>query len=116
MSRKILIPIDLAKPKKNILGYLYPSYNEITKEFVLINSEDSKKYSYGMVVLVGGGVSVNDLFSLVDKSQLSKVNQKELLGFLIDFKCVISEFKVGDKIMLDKTIGKKIKFKKIVKS
>jgi hypothetical protein len=94
-TRKMLAPFDPEQPDKVIKGFLYPNIDsESTGSFEQIGT--GKKWSAGIVVLVGREITKEDIFAkIVDSGrQASVINV--LLESLDVYLQQINEHRIGD--------------------
>lgn len=102
-SKKLLVPIDINNPDKKISGFLYPKFSN--NRVILVDAND-KEWNYGMVILKGGGVTENDLFSsIVTKSDEKIDSVDELLSVLNKYLEELSQFRIGNIIYAEKVEG-----------
>ena len=101
-SRKILVPVDIENPAKKINDILIPIMDD--DSIFLFGLKTKKKWEYGMIVLKGGGIDENEIFSLIvnEKIKLSTA-EEDSLKIIEEYLKEINKFKVGNIIYIGKS-------------
>ncbi|WP_298140193.1 hypothetical protein [Flavobacterium sp.] len=98
-SRKVIVPIDIEKPDKNINDFLYPKLTNDVVSFFRISNE--KEWKYGMVILKGGGVTENDLFAKIVDAKTKIESVDKLLYTLKVYLEKVKEFSIGNIVYVE---------------
>lgn len=97
--RKIIVPIEIEKPDKKINDILYPKLTKEGAKFVRIKNE--KEWKYGMIILKGGGITVNDLFAKIVDAKTKIESVKKLSNTLRVYLEKIKEFSIGNIVIIE---------------
>ena len=98
-ARKILVPVDIENPKKTINDILYPKI--LNKEASFVRIKNGKIWEYGMVILIGGGINENDLFTKIVDSKAKIESVKKLLNILTLYLDKVKEFSIGNIVYIE---------------
>lgn len=79
-TKKMLVPIDLENPKKNIKDFIYPSL--LNGEYVFKGIISGKIWSNGIISFIGKDVTKNDLFARIVNSGVKIENVNSTLQTL----------------------------------
>lgn len=93
-TRKLIAPIDLKKPDRNIRDFAYPAFIDNTWHLVGFNS--GKIWQYGMIVFIGTAVTENDLFARIVDSGRKIESVRALLESLVELSIQVNNFKIGN--------------------
>ncbi len=98
-SRKIIVPIDIEKPDEKINDFFYPKLTKEGASFFQVGED--KGWTYGMVVLKGGGITENDLFAMIVDSKIIIESVGGLLKILKIYLEKIGEFSIGNIVCIE---------------
>ncbi|MEK6154536.1 hypothetical protein WIW50_14800 [Flavobacteriaceae bacterium 3-367] len=79
-TKKMLVPIDLDNPNKDVNDFLYPVF--IENEFVFKGVKYGKIWKHGIISFIGKEISKNDVFARIVDSGNKIDNVKELVSYL----------------------------------
>lgn len=98
MTKKMLVPIDLENPEKDIRDFLYPSLVE--EKFVLRGIKSGKIWENGIVSFTGKTVTSEEIFAkIVDSGQ--KISSVSLLMKILNsYVGQLKEIKLGTVVKL----------------
>ncbi len=95
----MIVPIDIENPSKAINDYLYPKVTEEGVSFCRVSN--GKEWQYGMVVLKGGGMTVNELFAKIVDSKVKIPSVDDLLNRLTIYLEKIKDYKLDNIVVVE---------------
>lgn len=98
-SKKIIVPIDIEKPEKKINDFLYPKITSNGAFFSAVKNQ--KEWKFGMVILKGGGITENELFTEIVNSKTKIESVERLLNTLIVYLEKIKDFSIGNIVCIE---------------
>jgi len=93
-TKKLLVAFNPDKPNSKSKDFLFPIYTEDNPKFFGLSS--GKYFEYGMLVLVGKSVSVNDLFAKLVDSGREIESVDETLESIGNYFELAKTFKIGN--------------------
>lgn len=102
-TKRLLVPIDLARPDGNQKGFIYPNpVDGIVANFKSIGS--GKTWEFGLVVYVGTEIDTLRFAAKIEDSG-GRVDH-ELMNILSRFIAQVSALKIGDVVGVEGTADK----------
>ena len=98
MTKKVLVPIDINDPRKNINDFLYP--DPLVDGLTLTGIKSGKQWEYGMVILTSQ-IDENDIFKRIVDSGKKIESVESLLKSLKDYVSELPKYKIGNILKLN---------------
>lgn len=93
-TKKLLVPIDMENPEKDIRDFLYAT--KLEEKFVFRGIKSGKLWTNGVVSFIGKSISKNDIFTRIMDSGMKIDDVNKLLTYLESYIEQVKDMKLGN--------------------